>query len=139
MPRGYAFNASVAMCSSNSTYTKSVDKAQTCKAGGGKYASRLLLVLDFWEKTTHVERRAFSSFEDYEYLKHKDDEEYVGLRHKGNFNYVEASGAVIQTVPGEKKMGETPVWWILRVGGSSAGSTHWRDGYRTDDGKLNNY
>ena len=140
MPRGYAFNASVAMCNSGSTYVKSVDKRITCKAGGGgRYASRLLLVLDFWEANTHVERRLFAAHEDVEYLKHNGETEYVGLRHSGNFNYVEASGAVRQTAPGEKGMGIDPVWWVLKPGASGAGSTHWRDGYRTDDGKLNTY
>jgi len=138
MPRGYAFNAGVAMC--NAAIKDKVDFAATCKVGGGgKYGSRLLLAFDFWEKNTHVERRLFSSHENYEYLNHNSDNGYIGLRHKGNFNYVEASGAVIQTLPGEKGMGETPVWWILKPGGSSSGATHWRDGYRTDGGDLKNY
>ena len=137
--RGYAFNASVALCSSNSTYVKSVDIQQTCKVNSGTYAPRLLLVLDFWNNTTQEQQCAFAAYENTEYIAHKGYESIVGFRHSKRFNYVEASGAVLQTSPGQSGMGEDPVWWILARGASKAGSTHWQDGYRTDDKTLKTY
>ena len=137
--RGYAFNASVALCSSNSTYKKCVDKGATCTVGKSAYPDQLLLVLDFWEAATKLSRRAFASFEDMEYLQHKSHENSVAFRHSNNFNYAASDGSVHQTPPGQSGMGADPVWWELMPGSSSAGSTHWRDGYRTDKGELKNY
>ena len=137
--RGYAFNASVAMCSANSTYKKCVDKGRTCTVGKGAYPDRLLLVLDYWEATTKLSRRAFASYNDVEYIAHKGYETSVGFRHSNNFNYVASDGSVHQTSPGQSGMGADPVWWELIPGSSSAGSTHWRDGYRTDNDELKTY
>ncbi len=137
--RGYAFNASVALCSANSTYIKCVDKGTTCMVGRSSYPDRLLLVLDFWESATKLSRRAFASFNDMEYLQHKSHEACVAPRHGGSFNYVASDGSVHQTPLGQSGMGADPVWWELIPGSSKAGSTHWRDGYRTDDNELKTY
>ncbi len=107
--RGYFMNGVVGQYGSAASKTLIAD---VCRISTARLASRIMLVADF-KLTTGQESATMGGTGNYEYLTNSTTHiPYIANRHNRRFNYVETSGAVIQTPVGASGRGELSVWLI---------------------------
>ena len=106
--RGYFMNGSIAQ---NGLSAAKAIIGENCRLSGRRFSPKLIMVGDYWNNVTRQEASTMGGISNYEYIDNTAaNSAFMAIRHGNNFNYVEKSGAVIQTPRGVTGLGLLPVW-----------------------------